>query len=374
MNALLGPVKKVLGRVVTQWLAPIFPVLVVAVFAGLLAALLAEPTGLVEYVPSISLPLVGWVLEPTTVVFIVVALLGLFVGGCFLLVRRHREEIETYWNTYSAWAQAVIVGCLVATLLAGSLLVATLFDRVPAYTVVLGFLVTWPLSAGLVLLFDRRSNGDQSSALSSVKTGYVHTRGLESRTLSLIVGFLGAMVGGLSLWSVWTWYAGTASVTITAVLTALLGIAITLVVYNRYETTTVERTDITIVAVRTPEARPIRELTIKNESSTSVDLAQSRIRDTSFELYRLGVAVTLRPGAVCTFEIPDSFTLEPNDDSIDLPLGYSLKRGGETPTLFTRSGDIFALELADDAIDGALSKPEATPEPNSSGAELVPQE
>jgi len=371
MNALLGPVKKVLGRVVSQWLAPIFPVLVVAVFAGLLAALLAEPTGLVEFVPSVSLPLVGWLLEPTIIVFIVVVVLGLLVGVGVMLARRYREEIETYWNTYSAWAQAVIVGCLVATVLAGSLLVATLFDRVPAYTVMLGFLVTWPLSAGLVLLFDRRSNGDQSSALASVKTGYVHTRGLESRTLSLIVGFLGAMVGGLTLWAVWTWYAGTASLTITAVLTALLGVAITLFVYNRYETTTVERTDITIVAVRTPDARPIRELTIKNESSTSVDLAQSRIRDTSFELYRLGVAVTLLPGAVCTFEIPDSFTLEPNDDSIDLPLGYSLKRGGETPTLFTKSGDIFALELAGDAIDGSPSELAAT---NPSGTELVPQE
>ncbi|MFC3959403.1 hypothetical protein [Halovivax cerinus] len=371
MNALLGPVTKGVRRVATKWLAPILPVLLSAVLLGLIAVVLVEPTGLVERVPSTTVPVVGWSVAPKALVFVGVTATGLVVGGICLLGYRYHDELTTYWNTYSAWAQAVLVGFLAATLVAIGCYGAALFDRVPTYATLLGFLVTWPVAAGVVLLFDRRSDGDGSSAFSSVKTGYVHTRGLESRTLSLIVGFLGAMAGGLSLWYAWRWYTGDPSFPAIVAVTVSLWIVITLVVYNRYEASSIERTDISIVTVRTPESRPTRELTIKNGASTSVDLAESRIRDTSFELYRLGVAITLRPGATCTFEIPETFTLEPNDESIDLPLGYSLKRGGETPTLFTRSGDIYALDLADGAMGDPESDATMESEPD---ADLVAQE
>lgn len=379
--SIVGFLKKAVLRVVKQWLAPIMPLVLVSVLIGIGVALLARAAGYVAAVPPIVVPGGGWEIGSTAVVFVGVTLCCLFVGGCILLVRTYDAALAAYWDTYSAWAQAVILGCLFATLVAVSLAAAALWEQAPAYSVLLGFLVTWPLAAGFVLLVDRRSYWGSSSTFSSVKTGYVHTRGLESRTLSLIVGFLSAIACGLALWYAWAWYAADPSFAATAVVTVLCWIGVTLLVYNRYDTSAVERTDISIVAVRTPDSRPARELTIKNESSTSVDLSQSRIRDTAFELYRLGVAVTLRPGAVCTFEIPDSFTLEPNDDSIELPLGYSLKRGGETPTLLTKSGDIYALRRAtdvaapddrtgtSDSADGA----DADREPGS-GTDLVPTE
>ncbi|WP_049924102.1 hypothetical protein [Halopiger djelfimassiliensis] len=328
---------------------PALLVLLGAVLFAFAVTVLFRATAHGVDVPSVILPVISRTLSPTTVVFLTSFILGVFVGACYLGYRAYRDAIQERWQQYSTWAQSMIVGCCCAVVVMVLLGVAALLDHVRPSTVVLGVLVSWPLSTGLLLLQDRRRFGADSS-LSSVKTGYIHTKGLESRTLSIVVGFLIAIVGSLAIRYAGRWYFGRFPLWATVFLSIGLWIGSTLLVYNRYVATTTQRTDISIVAVSTPESRPTRELSIKNRAATSVDLSESRIRDTEFDLYRLGVDLTLKPGAVCTFEIPESFSLEPNDDSLDLPLGYSLKRGGETPTLFTKTGAIYSLQWATDEV------------------------
>lgn len=344
----------VFGEDTRKRLVPVLLVLVGAVAFALVVTVLFRVVAPNVGVPSVSLPLLSRTLSPAAVVFLASFATGVLVGACYLCYRTYRDPIHERWEQYSTWAQSMLVGCLCAIVVMAALGGAALLGRVHPSAVVLGFLVSWPLSSGLLLLQDRRRFGADSS-LSSVKTGYVHTKGLESRTLSVIVGFLIAVLGGLALRYVGLWYFGHFRVSATVLGSILLWIGATVLVYNRYEATTTHRTDIAIVTVSAPESRPTRELSIKNRAATSVDLSESRIRDTEFDLYRLGVDLTLRPGAVCTFEIPESFSLEPNDDSIDLPLGYSLKRGEETPTLFTKSGDIYPLQWSNDGTAQAAS-------------------
>ncbi|WP_152421952.1 hypothetical protein [Natrialba chahannaoensis] len=350
-------------------LVPVLLIVGCGVVFGLLAIGVGRLSGLVTRVPSSSPPLVSQTLGPEVVLFLVSFFCSALTCVCVLIYRANREAVDAHWQQYSTWAQSVIVGCLCAVVAALVLGSFTLVSELTGTAVVLGFLVTWPLAAGLLLLQDRRS-ATADSSFSSVRTGYAHTKGLESRTLSVIVGFSVGVAGGVALWYIGTWYTGRVPLAVTATIALVLWVGTTVLVYNRYAAATTARTELTVVALRTPDSRPTRELAIRNDSAAAIDLSESRIRDTEFDLYRLGVNVTLKPGAVCSFEIPESFSIAPNDDSVELPLGYSLKRGGETPTLLTRTGAIYSLQWAPnattdvDALDATIDSDSASETPS----------
>lgn len=338
LRLLLKPAKK--------YLKPILPVVMVAVVFAMFLLLIAMSTGLLEMFPTVTIPVIGTVLLPTRVVFLAGFLIGLVVGGTYLFYRSRKEAIHEKWGQYSTWAKAMIIGCVSSVVAVLALGVAYAFGMVAASHLLIGVLVTWPLVVGIVLLGSRRSTRADST-IASVKTGYTLTRGLESRTLSIIIGVLVAIAGALLVRYAGAWYWGGLPLWVTMTTAGLLWVVVTLVVHNRYEKSTVERTDLVILDLGTPESREGKELLVKNFSGRSIDLTETLIRDTDLDLYRPGIDFVLKPGQRGTFEISDSFSLEPNDDAIELPLGYNLKRGGETPAIFTKDGEIHYLQWTD---------------------------
>ncbi|EMA35149.1 hypothetical protein [Halobiforma nitratireducens] len=316
----------------------------IALGVALTATVVVWSAGWLESVPAVTLPVTGSEIDASRVVFISGFLVGLFVGGCYLLYRTKREAIRQRWEQYSTWAKAMISGWVAALSVALVLSVGYVLDWLTVTTLLVGVLLSWPLAVGTVLLGYRKSTR-ASSTLESIKIGYVLTRGLESRTLSMIVGLLVAIGSGLAIGGL-TWYFDRYVWWIPVVFAGLLWGVVTLWVYNRHERRTTERTDLVIAAISTPESRDVRELTVRNVSGRPIELSEALIRDTDLDLYRPGVDTTLRPGEEGTFEIEQSFSLEPNDDAIRLPLGYNLKRGGETPAVFTKTGEVYFLQWA----------------------------
>lgn len=370
--------KRALKSPITNVLRPIAPVVMVAVVFAIAVLGLFMAADLLDHVPTVTMALTGTTLGPRLLVFGTAAVLGLFVGGCYLLYRSYEAQIRAYWRGYSTWAKAITIGSLSALAAALALGIAYAVGRVALSELLVVVLVTWPVVVGTVLLGYRRSSR-ADSRVASIKTGYVLTRGLESRTLSIIVGLLVAIGFGLVVDAVGTWYYGSPPDRWVPVLGAcVLWLLVTVLAYNRYENTTDERVDLTILELETPDARDVQELLVKNESGRPIDLTESLLRDTDLDLYRPGTDFTLKPGQRGAFEIDDSFSLEPNDDAIELPLGYDLKRGGETPAVYTKAGAVHYLQWTTgpaEAIGRESSKhvtdsdsEPASPDAGSSGA------
>lgn len=335
MRALKKPVKKVLK--------PILPLVMVGAALGIIMVGLFMSTGWDQYVPTVTLPVTGTVLLPLRVVFITSLIVGLVVGGSYMLYRNNRERIHNYWAQYSTWAKSMIIGTVSTIFGAIALGIAYAFGRVDITVVGLGVLITWPLVVGMVLLGYRMSSRAPSTG-ASIKTAYVLTKGLESRTLSVIIGLLIATGVGLGVSAIGNWYFQVWPFWATAVIAGMVWLLVVVLIYNQYDKSRIERTDLTILDISTPESRDGTEITIKNTSGRSINLAESLIRDTDLDLYRPGFNYILKPGQCGAFEIDDSFSLEPNDDAIELPLGYNLKRGGETPAIFTKDGEVHYLQ------------------------------
>ncbi|WP_323190538.1 hypothetical protein [Halostella sp. PRR32] len=335
-------------------LTPFLPILLIAGIVATVTTLLFMFTGYMSAVPTVRVPLLEWPISPRYFLFLSVFVVVVVVGGAYRFYRRNQEAILGRWEALSTWSQGTLIGFVSALFFAIGLAIASLFYTFPLYLIPVGFLVAWPLSAAVTLLKVRGGTKEESpSTLRSafVRTGYAQMKSQESRTLAVLVGFLVAILGGLVIRYATVWYFGTYSLLAPILGGLLVWLLVAMIAYNRYESTTSERTDLVVVKVTAPESRAGRELTVRNEASHSIDLAKSKIRDTEYDLFRLGIDVMLGPGEVCTFEIPDQFSLAPNDDATDLPLGYTLKQGGQTPVIFTQSGEKFTLRRADDSGD-----------------------
>lgn len=367
-------------KAVQKRLSPVVRPLIAAFVFALVVTAVAVVTGLVDYVPQSTLPVTGWVISPRLLLLSVVFVLAAIVGIGYLLYRRYEDALASQWEQLSIWAQATIAGAVCGALVAAGLGVATAVGPVPPAVVLAGSLLAWPVATVLALRQRREpeTDDDSPSALQSllIKTGYAQVKHLQTRTLAGIVGFVGAVLGsvGIRLLISWLpWFDGTLSTLQTVVLAAVLWLVATVLVYNRYESTISDRTTLRIVAVSSPESRDGRELTIKNDGLVQVELAQAKLRDTKRDLYQFDVGVALEPGERCSFEVPDSFLLEPNEAAMDLPLGYTLKQGGEHPILYTRTGQQFVLEGSGDALD-AESDRSVNRSSIGLGAEPTPRE
>lgn len=281
-------------------------------------------------------------------------LLGALAGIWYFAYRPNREAVQTYWAQIATWAQAALVGLVGALGVTVVLLAVQTLWNIPDLAVVSGFLLAWPVATGMGILRQRCIEGD-CPRKTSMRVGYTHAKGLESRTMAIILGSLVGILGGLL-----TWYGsvrlGEWDPTLPAVVVALLlWITVTIVMYNRYDEQMTQQTDLAIVAVNRPETRETCEIHIKNESSDPIDLSMAKIRDTEFDLYRFGIETILGPGETCTFNAPEAFKLAPNNDFWELPLGYTLKQGSETPAILTRDGEMYGLQR--DQLDGAGGEP-----------------
>lgn len=343
MRKLINKAEKPLKNV----LKPLAPVIVVGIAVAMIAILLVIAMNWGYLVPSVSIPLVGGTIQPIQVLFLSGFVVGFLIGSLALLYRQYRHELADRWQGYSTWLKSMIAGVASSLLTAVGLGVAVALGWIPMSFVFLGVLVTWPIVVGMILLGYRRGSR-ATGAGTSIPTAYVLTRGLEPRTLSAIVGLLVAITIGLIVSGIANWWVGGVSLWIPVALAGVTWAAVTLVAYNRYDAALVERTDLTIKRLQPSDSRAVTELTIANTSGRTVDLSSALIRDTDLDLYRPEFAMTLKPGQLGTFEISGEFALEPNDDATELPLGYDLKLGAETPAIFTTDGAVQYLQWTED--------------------------
>ncbi|WP_226483054.1 hypothetical protein [Natrinema amylolyticum] len=351
-----------------------------ALIVALLVTAVAVVMGLVEYVPQSSVPLTGWVLSPRVVLLVTVFVLAAISCAGYILYRNYEDAIRDQWERLSIWAQATIAGGSCGALVAVGLGIAVIAGSVPLSFVLAGSLIAWPVATVLTLRQRREPDtaDDSPSALRSmlIKAGYAQVKLLQTRTLAGIVGFTGAVLGGLGirvLLSWLPWFDGTLTHLQTVLLAAFLWLVATVLVYNRYESAISDRTDLRIVAVSSPESRSGRELTIKNDGVDPVELTQAKIRDTKRDLYQFDAGTILEPGECRPFEVPEAFLLEPNEAAMDLPLGYTLKQGGEHPIVYTRTGEQFVLQGGNDALDRDSTR-SSNPSPIGLSADPTPQE
>ena len=376
--------------------------------AAFVAGVLAFALVLVDadgYVPSVTVPLVGTV-GPTVLLFGGVFATVLLAGGLYVLSQKHGEEATAKWlslptwarmvvvaffaaslatesvlvteilweplslaypvtifllsfpfvafltlryvrhEAESEWAQALVVGGALAGLTAGGVVAYdTYYAAVPDYYATVAFLASWPILAlALVRTFRKqREDSDPFVATVLIKSGYAQLERLESRTVAVVVGFVVALAVGVGCWQWGIDLAYAAAVAL------VLWPVVALAVFGHLEKkrTTLERSDLVVVTVSDREGSDARELTIRNDGDDPISLARAKIRDTEYDRYRLGVEVTIGVGERCTFDIPPSFSLEPNDVGYTLPLGYTLKQGAIAPVIYTRDGDAFALYKED---------------------------
>lgn len=380
MNPAITKVRKAVVAVVRKRLAPILPALVVAAVVAILALAVAEAFDLYDRLADPVATVLWWDVSPQTAVFLAGLAVGLLVGAVGLYYWNNRTQIHATWRRYPTWSRALAVGGVSAVVVLGALGGLALTRGVTTYAVATGTFLTWPVVSGAYLLQKRRIPNAGVSRRASIRTGYVHARGLETRTLSVIVGAITAVATLIAVRMVVAWYAGRLDLWLTLTVVALVWAAVTLVLYNRVESSTAERSDLTIVAISDPDADDARELTVRNESNESIDLAESWLRDTEFDLFVPDVDVVLKPGEACTFELPESFSVEEpiEGTSNDLPLNYSRETGSETPTLFSKRGEVFSLgnHASEDA---ATDRPPATDvetdaPPAGAGTEPTPQD
>ena len=338
-------------QAVSKKIAPFLPVIVAAALLGALLTAIVVFAGWTAVLPTATVPAVGWSIAPTEYVFGLTVGLVLVCGGGYVLYSRNQDAIHDWWDQLSIWSRASIGGLVCGLIATLAVVASVVFSTVEPYFLPVAFFVTWPLSTTALVLYIRRRASNPQSVVTSVvvAAGYAQLKGLESRTLSLFVGLVAAIVGAVAAHYSAIWYFGQSKLLLTAGVCLVVGLAVTLLAFNYYESTTIERADLSILSVSHRPSRSVRELTIRNDASRLVDLTDSKLRDTEYDIYRLGVNMTLGPGQTCTFEIPESFSLAPNDESMDLPLGYTLKQGGETPVIFSRSGETFALQRPTDA-------------------------
>lgn len=329
-----------------------------ALIVAFLVTAVAVVTGLIDYVPQSSVPVAGWKISPRIVLLVAVFVLAAIIWAGYTLYRKYEDAITDQWEQLSIWAQATIAGGSCGALVAVGLGVAVVVGPVPLSFVLAGSLIAWPVTTVLALRQRREpaTSEDSRSALQSllIKAGYAQVKLLQTRTLAGIVGFTGAVFASLGIRALvsWLpWFDGTLTPLQTVFLAAFLWLVATIFVYNRYESTISDRTSLRIVAVSSPESRAGRELMIKNDGVAPVELTQAKIRDTKRDLYQFDGGTTLEPGTRRPFEVPDAFLLEPNEAAMDLPLGYTLKQGGEHPIVYTRTGEQFVLQGGNDALD-----------------------
>lgn len=320
-------------------------VLVGGALVGLLAVVMAWLLQLVSAVPAPGIPYTSVTLWPITVLFLAgfVPTVALAVG--YLLYDRYREE----WQRLPDPVRSLIVGLGGALLLAGAMGIADYWYDVELWEYFLAF----PLALSLVTLLTLRyyqrqgrvhDDGSSVRAVSS-RTGFAQMERLATRTVSAIIGFVAAVLVGAG-----TQYLGD-RMWLTVLVGLLAWLLTTIVMYNVFEAWSRPRarTDLEIVDVAAREASDGRELRVKNGGTEPADLTKAKIRDTSNHLYWLDVNAELSPGESKTFEIPEEFTLEPVDTGVELPLGWTLLQGADTPIIYSRAGEEMRLRRPDEA-------------------------
>lgn len=329
-------------------LGPILPLLLAALLGALLLWGIGALLNLFWLLPTVTptrpFSSAAWFsITPPILTATVGFLLGALAGAWYFVYRPNRETVQEYWEQIPAWVQATTLGIAGGLMVTMVLLLAQAIWGVSDLVVLAGLLVTWPAATGMAIL-KQRCIGDGCSRSTAMRVGYTHAKGLESRTMAIILGSIVGVLGGLLTWlisvRVGNWQTPLPSV----VVGLLFWLGITMVVYERYDKQTAEQTNLSIIDVNQPETRETREIHIKNASNETIDLSLAKVRDTKFDLYKFGVDTDLGPGEICTFNAPAEFRLAPNDDSWELPLGYTLKQGSETPAVLTRSGEMYGLQ------------------------------
>jgi hypothetical protein len=367
---------------VRKKLGPIFPI----VFVGLLGAVslwgIGKVLDLFWLAPSVTIsdPTsdTTWVtISPAAVTAISGFLFGATIGIWYFAYLPNKERIHGHWAGLPIWVRSTTLGLCGSILMTFGLLVVHTLWGLSDLAVFFGFLVSWPSITAMALLQQRCIDGE-CPRTTAMFVGYTHAKGLESRTLAIIIGSIVGVLGSLLTWVISVRIGSYGTAIPAAVVGLLFWVGSTIVVYNRYEKQTAEQADLSIIEINRSETQATWELRIRNESNEIIDLSLAKIRDTKLDIYTLGVDRKLGPGEVCTFNAPEQFRLGPNDESWELPLGYTLKQGSEMPAILTQSGGVYRLqtekidteqytpddaEIATNSTPNSGGNPDTTPSP-----------
>lgn len=252
------------------------------------------------------------------------------------------EPLSQRWKGLSRRLQAILLGLLVAVLAGGTTAAVDLVYPIPLAVSSGVSLLAWPIGTYWALTATTSTETEASVMRSlSVRSRYAKLRQLETRTIALLVGFvIAAVTGGGIRWL------GVNTVSTVGV-AGLVWLVAAIVVYNQYETATTTRTELEIIATETTAATDTIEVSIKNSGVETVTLPKPTLKDTNNELYVVNKDLRLQPGDRDTIRLPSVFSLAPSDVERTLPLGYTLDRSQQTPTIYSQTGCTFELQQQD---------------------------
>jgi len=350
------------------------------VLSGIAATIVAAVVGAVAD-PRRVLLLPGRVDLPLFAQVWIQTFLVLFVGGLVgRVINQNSDKLRTAWSTSIStpladrWMglarrrRALIVGVLAAIVAGGISAVVGIVYMITPPQIVGICLVVWPSVTYGIL--QRRPSGRPTGGITrslAVRSRYAELRQLETRTITLLVGFvLGATTGGV------LWRVGVDTV-VTVAIAVLVWLAATVLVYNRYESALTRRTELAIVDTETTADDEVIELSVTNRGTETVELTDATITDTTGRRYRLRADIALQPGGKTTVKLPATFVSSPTTAERELPLGYTLDRSQAAPIIYSRTGDAF--ELHGSTASETTAWPSATPDyaPQSTAGPETPQ-
>lgn len=323
----------------------------VTIVSFVAATVVAAVVGAVRNGRPISV-LPQWIDLPQFVrVFVLSFVLFFIVGLLVRLLKQHSTDLKQLWedrlggplverwNGLARRTQAIISGVLAAVAAGVGTAVAGFVYTVPSAVIGGACLLAWPV--GTYWALRQRPSVEGTSGITGLvatRSRYGELRHLETRTVALLIGFVIGAASGSGLWLLGV------DTAVTATIATLVWLAATVIVYNRYETVLMRRTELAIVSTESITADDEIELTIKNRGRETVELVNPTLRDTTHEHYQFTEELGVQPGGKTTLKLPSTFTVSTTTAERTLPLGYTLDRSQDAPIVYSQTGSAFELQ------------------------------
>ena len=246
------------------------------------------------------------------------------------------------WTLFE-WTRTLFTSALVGGIIA--VLAGLAFAGVvPGYVPAAVFLVAWAVC--LYLLF-RRHHRIEDSVVTRLltKTGYAQMREVETFTVSVGTGLVLAVVV-----SVLVGVAGTTPDSMVQRMgLALLFVwpVVTVAIWLGWPSR--ERTDLVIEDITVRSSTGNREVTVRNNGDSVLNLRGAKITDANDTLYTFNISASLGAGETAKFQIPEIFDLATHDryTVFTLPYEYVLTKEATEPRVVTRDGRQYVLLWVD---------------------------
>lgn len=378
-------------------------ILVAIVVAALVVAALVI-TGLIGFVPSPTVTVLGFVLPSEWTAFIgaFTLALTLIMGYIYFasLVRSTLKKVQEFWVGLPEWAQAIVLGVIAGVVAGLSLYLTHRYHYAFQTTTMLGAgigvgvlvlfltirlrnrgwtlrewtrtLATSALIGGIVAvlasftfagvapgymppavflagwgiclyLLYRRRHRIQDSVITRLltRTGYAQMRQVETVSVSVGTGMVLALVVAVLVGTVGTTPESTLQRTVLSVL--LVWPVVTIATSLGWPSR--ERTDLVVKDINVRSSTDLREVTVQNVGDQPVDLRGAKITDANNTLYKISINASLGAGESAKFEIPEAFELATHNryEVVSFPFELVLTREATDPRIVTRDGRLYRV-------------------------------